>query len=155
MDARSGDGAEGGGEAHLRVEDELGPVQQVLVPDADEAVRVRDGARVLVVRRDRELRELARRGRWSSAPGLGQGDGFGGRTLGDQSRPVTDRFLVQRSSSNVQTCLTVRPLSSSLRSEEKRRSEKKAPVSVQRRIRARRRRRGVRTCRRARRAYSP
>lgn len=40
-----------------------------------------------------------------------------GRTFGDQSRPVTERFFVQRSSSNVHTSLTFRPSSPSLQNQ--------------------------------------
>lgn len=92
------------------MEDEFGPVDEVQVPDADHAVWLVERARVLVERGDAELRKL--HGRESDL--LVQRRSLSGRTLWDQSRSVTLRFLVHLSSQKVQLALTNFPSESSL-----------------------------------------
>jgi hypothetical protein len=101
------------------VEDVFRPVEEVHVPHADESVRVRDRRRILVIRRSAELGELrevrSQRALLSALGSIRSLPTTRCCTFGDQSRPVTERFLVHLSSSNAQTSLTVRPSSSSLR----------------------------------------
>lgn len=79
------------GEAYLRVEDEFWPIEQVEVPDANQAVRIRHGGRILVVRSNAEFWELYRsraKREIQSAPAIpraGRRSGAGGT---DFWRPI-------------------------------------------------------------------
>lgn len=115
--------------AYLGMEDKLWTIHEMLIPDADEPIRIVYGCWVLVVRSDAEFGVLKKRKTRRKVSLVllllflfdARFGRKGGLTFGDQSTAVTDLPFVHLSSSKEQTSLIFFPSSSSLRESKTRR----------------------------------